>query len=106
MDMGSSQHVVLGDRVDRWVDGRRAGKWMRGLAEGNGQKCWPVASRCGFAHCCVLARALVERPPEAERVAPNSQENRFLVTVIRDLLNLCEVTRGKDNKAVIASNIM
>jgi exportin-1 len=28
------------------------------------------------------------------------------VTVIRDLLNLCEVTRGKDNKAVIASNIM
>ncbi|MEW5316465.1 MAG: hypothetical protein WDW38_007837 [Sanguina aurantia] len=34
------------------------------------------------------------------------QENRFLVSVIRDLLNLCEMTRGKDNKAVIASNIM
>lgn len=34
------------------------------------------------------------------------QENRFLVTVIRDLLNLCEIMRGKDNKAVIASNIM
>ena len=34
------------------------------------------------------------------------QENRFLVTVIRDLLNLCELTRGKDHKAVIASNIM
>ena len=34
------------------------------------------------------------------------QENRFLVTVIRDLLNLTEITRGKDNKAVIASNIM
>ena len=34
------------------------------------------------------------------------QENRFLVTVIRDLLNLCEMTRGKDNKAVIAANIM
>lgn len=34
------------------------------------------------------------------------QENRFLVTVIRDLLNLCELTRGKDNKAIIASNIM
>jgi exportin-1 len=33
-------------------------------------------------------------------------ENRFLVTIIRDLLNLCENTRGKDNKAVIASNIM
>ncbi|GFY83939.1 exportin 1A [Actinidia rufa] len=34
------------------------------------------------------------------------QENRFLVMVIRDLLNLCEITKGKDNKAIIASNIM
>jgi hypothetical protein len=40
------------------------------------------------------------------RLLQEEQENRFLVTVIRDLLNLCEVTRGKDNKAVIASNIM
>ena len=29
-----------------------------------------------------------------------------MVTVIKDLLNLCEMKRGKDNKAVIASNIM
>eukprot|EP00803_Ostreobium_quekettii_P010458 evm.model.scf_31.9 EVM.evm.TU.scf_31.9 scf_31:180059-191953(+) len=34
------------------------------------------------------------------------QESRFLVSVIRDLLNLTEITRGKDNKAIIASNIM
>ncbi|GAQ89407.1 exportin 1 [Klebsormidium nitens] len=34
------------------------------------------------------------------------QENRFLVTVIRDLLSLVEITRGKAHKAVIASNIM
>jgi hypothetical protein len=34
------------------------------------------------------------------------QENQFLVTVIRGLLNLCEVAYGKDNKAIIASNIM
>ncbi|KAH0978653.1 hypothetical protein GBA52_005830 [Prunus armeniaca] len=34
------------------------------------------------------------------------KENRFLVMVIRDLLNLCEIIKGKDNKAVIASNIM
>lgn len=33
-------------------------------------------------------------------------EKRFLVTVIRDLLALCEMKRGKDNKAVVASNIM
>ncbi|VDP06326.1 unnamed protein product [Soboliphyme baturini] len=33
-------------------------------------------------------------------------EKQFLVMVIRDLLGLCEQKRGKDNKAVIASNIM
>lgn len=33
-------------------------------------------------------------------------ERRFLVTVIRDLLGLCELKRGKDNKAIIAANIM
>lgn len=34
------------------------------------------------------------------------EEKRFLVTVIKDLLGLCERKRGKDNKAVVASNIM
>ena len=34
------------------------------------------------------------------------EEKRFLVTVIKDLLGLCENKRGKDNKAVVASNIM
>lgn len=33
-------------------------------------------------------------------------EKRFLVTVLKDLLGLTEMKRGKDNKAVIASNIM
>ena len=33
-------------------------------------------------------------------------EKRFLVTVIKDLLGLTEQKRGKDNKAVVASNIM
>lgn len=33
-------------------------------------------------------------------------ERRFLVTVIKDLLGLCERKRGKDNKAIIAANIM
>jgi exportin-1 len=33
-------------------------------------------------------------------------EKRFLVAVIKDLLGLCEMMRGKENKAVIASNIM
>ena len=34
------------------------------------------------------------------------QEKNFLVTVIRELLRLVELKKGKDNKAVIASNIM
>lgn len=33
-------------------------------------------------------------------------EKRFLVIVIKDLLTLVEMKRGKDNKAVVASNIM
>ncbi|CAK1540499.1 unnamed protein product [Leptosia nina] len=33
-------------------------------------------------------------------------EKRFLVIVIKDLLGLCEQKKGKDNKAIIASNIM
>ena len=33
-------------------------------------------------------------------------EKRFLVNVIKDLLSLTEMKRGKDNKAVVASNIM
>jgi exportin-1 len=33
-------------------------------------------------------------------------ENRFVVSVIKELLNLCEKTHGKDNKAIVASNIM
>lgn len=33
-------------------------------------------------------------------------ESAFLVKVIKNLLDLCENTKGKGNKAVIASNIM
>uniref|UniRef100_A0A914HK84 Importin N-terminal domain-containing protein n=1 Tax=Globodera rostochiensis TaxID=31243 RepID=A0A914HK84_GLORO len=48
--------------------------------------CWAIGSISGAMH--------------------EDDEKRFLVTVIRDLLGLCEQKRGKDNKAVIASNIM
>jgi exportin-1 len=33
-------------------------------------------------------------------------EKKFLVTVIKYLLNLCEMKKGKTNKAIVASNIM
>lgn len=37
---------------------------------------------------------------------PSEQEKKFLVRVIKDLLALTESLKGKDNKAVVASNIM
>jgi exportin-1 len=33
-------------------------------------------------------------------------ENRFVVSVIKELLNLCEKTTGKNNKALVAADIM
>jgi exportin-1 len=35
-----------------------------------------------------------------------AEEKRFLVLVIKDLLGMCEAVLGKNNKAVVASNIM
>ena len=35
-----------------------------------------------------------------------SHEKRFVILVIKHLLNLCELKRGKTNKAIVASNIM
>jgi exportin-1 len=34
------------------------------------------------------------------------EENKFVVTVIKELLNLCEKTQGKNNKALVAADIM
>jgi exportin-1 len=36
----------------------------------------------------------------------NDDENKFVVTVVKELLNLCEKTLGKNNKALVASDIM
>jgi exportin-1 len=33
-------------------------------------------------------------------------ENKFVVMVIKELLNLCETTPGKSNKAQVATDIM
>mmetsp|Transcript_82753 Transcript_82753/g.267996 ORF Transcript_82753/g.267996 Transcript_82753/m.267996 type:complete len:1111 (-) Transcript_82753:67-3399(-) len=48
--------------------------------------CWAIGSISGAMH--------------------EGNEKRFLVSVIKDLLSLCEMKRGKENKAVVASNIM
>ena len=34
------------------------------------------------------------------------EENKFVVLVIKELLNLCEFSKGKSNTALIASDIM
>lgn len=34
------------------------------------------------------------------------EETKFVVTVIKELLNLCEGAKGKSNKACIATDIM
>jgi exportin-1 len=36
----------------------------------------------------------------------SDDENKFVVSVIKELLNLCEKTSGKSNKALVASDIM
>ncbi|XP_063982063.1 exportin-1 isoform X3 [Diachasmimorpha longicaudata] len=48
--------------------------------------CWAIGSISGAMH--------------------EEDEKRFLVTVIKELLGLCEQKKGKDNKAIVASNIM
>jgi exportin-1 len=45
-------------------------------------------------------------PRRSYALVDEETEKRFLVTVIKDLLGLCEIKRGKDNKAVVASDIM
>ncbi|KAI9334595.1 CRM1 C terminal-domain-containing protein [Obelidium mucronatum] len=41
-----------------------------------------------------------------DKLSKQKPEKRFLVNFIKYLLSLCEMKRGKDNKAVVASNIM
>ena len=78
--MTTPRPVLLGPAVCR-----RATPLTR-PAPSRGQLCWAIGSISGAMH--------------------EEDEKRFLVTVIRDLLGLCEQKKGKDNKAIIASNIM
>lgn len=44
--------------------------------------------------------------PFPQNFLDEEHEKSFLVAVIKDLLRLCEMKQGKDNKAAVASNIM
>ncbi|KAH7026839.1 CRM1 C terminal-domain-containing protein [Linnemannia elongata] len=71
---------IMSDKLTKQVDGS---EWS--WANLN-QLCWAIGSISGAMN--------------------EDAEKRFLVTVIKELLGLCEMKRGKDNKAVVASNIM
>ncbi|ORX53573.1 nuclear export factor CRM1 [Hesseltinella vesiculosa] len=71
---------IMGNKLARQMDGT---EWSW---QNLNKLCWAIGSISG---------AMSE-----------DQEKRFLVTVIKELLSLCEMKRGKDNKAVVASNIM
>ncbi|KAI1914616.1 Karyopherin transporter [Ophidiomyces ophidiicola] len=71
---------IMADKLSKQVDGT---EWS--WANCN-TLCWAIGSISGAMN--------------------EETEKRFLVTVIKDLLGLTEMKRGKDNKAVVASNIM
>ncbi|KAJ7613138.1 CRM1 C terminal-domain-containing protein [Roridomyces roridus] len=72
--------ALLTEKLARQVDGS---EWSWA---GVNSLCWAIGSISG--------------------TMAEDQEKRFLVTVIKELLGLVELKRGKDNKAVIASDIM
>ncbi|KAJ1673816.1 Karyopherin transporter, partial [Spiromyces aspiralis] len=79
LDSSDMENIML-DKLSRQMD-RSEWSWNN-----LNKLCWAIGSISG---------AMTE-----------TQERRFLVVTIKDLLNLCENSRGKDNKAVIAANIM
>lgn len=79
LDVNDTEQIMT-DKLSRQVDGS---EWSWNNLN---TLCWAIGSISG---------AMSEET-----------EKRFLVTVIKDLLGLCEMKRGKDNKAVVASNIM
>lgn len=72
--------TIMSDKLARQVDGTEW-SWVN-----CNTLCWAIGSISGAMN--------------------EETEKRFLVTVIKDLLGLTELKRGKDNKAVVASNIM
>ncbi|CAG8461263.1 7509_t:CDS:10 [Paraglomus brasilianum] len=72
--------IIMTEKLNRQVDGS---EWSWNNLN---KLCWAIGSISGAMN--------------------EDTEKRFLVTVIKELLGLCEAKRGKDNKAIVASNIM
>ena len=81
LDYDDTENIMLSQLAEQCEVGSQEFTWQN-----LNRLCWAIGSVSG---------AMSEE-----------DEKKFLVTVIKDLLGLCEMKRGKDNKAVIASNIM
>ncbi|KAG0255895.1 Karyopherin transporter [Mortierella polycephala] len=76
----SDTEEIMTNKLMKQMDGSEWG-WTK-----LNQLCWAIGSISGAMN--------------------EDAEKRFLVTVIKELLELCAIKSGKDNKAVVASNIM
>jgi exportin-1 len=79
LDVADTEHIMT-DKLAKQIDGS---EWSWNNLN---TLCWAIGSISGAMN--------------------EETEKRFLVTVIKDLLGLTEMKRGKDNKAVCASDIM
>jgi exportin-1 len=86
--------VIMTDKLARQVDGS---EWSWSNLN---TLCWAVGSIAGTMSKPTLAKHL------GLLLVDEETEKRFLVNFIKELLGLTEMIRGKDNKAVVASNIM
>lgn len=88
---------ILTEKLSKQVDGS---EWSWNNLN---TLCWAIGSISGAMSAsidvrCDLLLTLC--------IADEETEKRFLVTVIKELLGLVELKRGKDNKAIVASDIM
>lgn len=84
--------VIMTEKLNRQVDGT---EWSWSNLN---TLCWAVGSIAG-------TMSMITRQMNA-KLLDEETEKRFLVGFIKELLGLTEMIRGKDNKAVVASNIM
>lgn len=93
----SDTETILTEKLAKQVDGT---EWSWNNLN---TLCWAIGSISGAMSKSFSLDLL---PFPHVKFSDEETEKRFLVTVIKDLLGLCEIKRGKDNKAVVASDIM
>ena len=90
--------TILTEKLAKQVDGS---EWSWNNVN---TLCWAIGSISGAMS--MLPIVLSDWTAPHSHYIDEETEKRFLVTVIKDLLGLVEIKRGKDNKAVVASDIM